>query len=61
MLANTIMKGFTNKEKKGVPCFELRLDFIDTEELDTIIEAIDKANQYGDAINWLITINHEYL
>ena len=61
MLAHTIMQGFTNKEKKGIPCFELRLDFIDTEELDTIIQAIDKANQYGDAIHWHIVIDHEYI
>jgi hypothetical protein len=61
MLANTIMQGYTNKEKKGRPCFELRLDCIDTSELDTVIDAIDKANQFGDAIHWTIEIDHEYI
>jgi hypothetical protein len=61
MLANTIMKGYTNKEKKGIPSFELRLDCIDTSELDTLIDAIDKANQFGDAIHWHIIIDHEYI
>jgi hypothetical protein len=61
MLANTIMQGYTNKDKEGRPCFELRLDFIATEHIDDIIEAIDKANQYGDPIHWSININHEYI
>jgi hypothetical protein len=61
MLANTIMQGYTNKEKEGRPCFELRLDCIDTSELDTLIDAIDKANQFGDAIHWNIKIDHEYI
>jgi hypothetical protein len=61
MLANTIMQGYTNKKKEGKPCFELRLDCIDTSELDTLIDAIDKANQFGDAIHWHIIIDHEYI
>jgi len=61
MLANTAMKGWTNKEKEGEPSFILNLNYIDTSELDTIVDAIDKANQFGDAIHWTIVIDHEYI
>jgi hypothetical protein len=61
MLANTTMKGWTNKEKEGEPSFILNLNYIDTSELDTIVDAIDKANQFGDAIHWTIVIDHEYI
>jgi hypothetical protein len=61
MLADTTMKGWTNKEKEGEPSFSLSLNYIDTEQLDTIIDAIDKANQFGDAIHWTIVIDHEYI
>ncbi len=61
MLADTKMKGWTNKEKEGNPSFDLILSCIDTSELDTIVDAIDKANQFGDAIHWTIIINHEYI
>jgi hypothetical protein len=61
MLANTTMKGWTNVKKEGEPSFILNLNYIDTSELDTIVDAIDKANQFGDAIHWTIVIDHEYI
>jgi hypothetical protein len=61
MLANTTMKGWTDVKKEGEPCFILNLNYIDTSELDTIVDAIDKANQFGDAIHWTIVIDHEYI
>lgn len=61
MLANTTMKGWCNPKKEGEPSFNLNLNYIDTSELDTIVDAIDKANQFGDAIHWTIVIDHEYI
>ena len=61
MLSNVNMKGWTDPKKDGEPNFSLNLNYIDTEELDTIIEAIDKANQFGDPIHWTIVIDHEYI
>jgi hypothetical protein len=61
MLANTTMKGWTDVKKEGEPSFILNLNYIDTSELDTIVDAIDKANQFGDAIHWTIVIDHEYI
>lgn len=61
MLADVNMKGWTNAEKEDAPSFTLDLTCIDTKEIDTIVDAIDKANQFGDAIHWTIVINHEYI
>jgi hypothetical protein len=61
MLADVNMKGWTNAKKEDDPSFTLDLTCIDTAEIDTIVDAIDKANQFGDAIHWTILINHEYV
>ena len=61
MLADIIMKGWTNSSKKGNPSFVLDLKCIDTEQIDTVVNSIDMANQFGDSIHWTITINHEFL
>ena len=61
MLADVNMKGYTDVKKKEEPSFTLDLTCIDTVEIDTIVDAIDKANQFGDAIHWTILINHEYV
>jgi hypothetical protein len=55
------MKGWCDPKKEGEPSFSLSLNYIDTSELDTIVDAIDKANQFGDAIHWTIVIDHEYI
>jgi hypothetical protein len=60
MLADISMKGWTNREKEDDPAFTLDLMCVDTAEIDTIVDAVDKANQFGDAIHWTILINHEY-
>jgi hypothetical protein len=67
MISNVTFKGYesvrttTKEDKLQPPLVNIYLEAIDSEKIDIICEAIQKAYEFGYPISWSINIEHEYM
>lgn len=62
MLANITFKAYESPNKELTSLLtEFTLEFVDTDSINTITEAIEKAYEYSCPVSWSIDVDHTYI